>query len=580
MKTATRMTHDLELERLRAEVARLAAERDAAHVERDAAAAALGAAVAAKTTIEQLVQQLGKDKAKLERELASLDHRYQLLCRRLFGRSSEKVDPRQLELVFTEEEAREREETAATPAPPHAGEAPDGETPDLPPETERKKDKKGHGRRRRPPLERRERVVHEPPPGERACGCCGGEKRSIGSDEITERYDYRPASLVIVEHVRPRYRCPTCQDTTTVAPLPPAPIERGLAEAGLLAYVAASKYSDHLPLNRLRGILSREGVDFPRSTLCDWVDQTAGLVEPIADELRRQILGRFVVGLDETGILIVFDKKDKENGTRRGKIWVYRGEKGEVFFTISETKAHADENGPQVVLRLRRGFVQADADGSFDILFADGSRLEVGCNAHARRKFVQAKKSHPSEVAYVLAAFQRVYKIEERVRDASPEERWAARQAETKPILETLDDYLDALAPTLVPGTPMAIAVNYSRKHRVALRRFLEHGELEADNNSVERALRLVAVGRRNWLFAGSENSAKNAAILYTLVGSCKDLGIDPWQYLRDVIERVSTHPASRVAELTPRAWLAARRAAEAAVKAKAAAPPEAAPPT
>ena len=171
----------------------------------------------------------------------------------------------------------------------------------------------------------------------------------------------------------------------------------------------------------------------------------------------------------------------------------------------------------------------------------------------------------------MLNAFRRVYEVEARMRDATPDARRAARQAETKPILDVLDAYLDELAPTLIPGTPMAIAVNYSRKHRVALRRFLEHGELEADNNAVERALRLVAVGRKNWLFAGSENSAKNAAILYTLVGSCKDLGIEPFEYLNDVIRLVSTHPDSRIAELTPRGWLEARRAAAAAKAAAAA---------
>lgn len=543
------MTHDAELERLRAENARLLAELERARVER--------------TSLEQLAQQLGKDKAKLEKDLAALSHKHEQLCQRLFGKSSERVDPAQLHLSFAEEEVRERAEAAETPVAPYAGEAPDGETPTLPPEQPAAKGtKKGHGRKRRPKNIRRTQIVHEPSPAELMCGCCGGEKRSIGSDEVTERYDYQPASLTIVEHVRPRYRCAKCQDGTVVAPLPPAPIDRGLAEAGLLAYVAASKYSDHLPLNRIRGILSREGVDFPRSTLCDWIDSVAGLVEPIADEICRQVLSHFVVGMDETGILIVFDKHDKANGTRRGKIWSYRGRRGEIYYKISETKAHADENGPQVVLAHRIGFVQADADGNFDIIFKDGTRIEVGCNAHARRKFVQAKQTHKNQVAYVLLVYQRVYKIEARLRDVTAEERRSVRQAETKPLLAALDAYLDALAPTLVPGTPMATAVNYSIRHRAALRRFLEHGELEADNNAVERALRLVAVGRRNWLFAGSANAAKNAAILYTLVGSCKDLGVEPWEYLRDVITKVSTHPASRIAELTPRAWLAARQAA------------------
>lgn len=549
------MTHDAELERLRAENARLLAERDSALT-------ALDVARRDRERLEGLALQLGKDKAKLEKALAALDLKHQQLCQRLFGRSSERVDPAQLHLAFAEEEARERAEADEVPTRPHASEAPDGETPTLPPDQPQPKDKKGHGRKRRAKDTRRTRIVHELSPAELACACCGGQKRSIGSDEVTERYDYQPASLTIVEHVRPRYRCSTCQDGTVVAPLPPAPIDRGLAEAGLLAYVATSKFCEHLPLNRIHQILQREGVDFPRSTLCDWVYSTAGLLEPIADEVLRQVLSHSVVGMDETGILIVFDKKDKKNGTRRGKIWAYRGRRGEIYYRISETKAHADEDGPQIVLANRIGFVQADADGNFDILFKDGTRIEVGCNAHARRKFVQAKASHPTEVAFVLTVYQRVYAIEARLRDATPEERRLVRQAESKQLFEILDAYLDALAPTLVPGTAMATAVNYSIRHRAALRRFLDHGELEADNNAVERALRLVAVGRRNWLFAGSLDAARSAAILYTLVGSCKDLGLDPWEYLRDVITKVSTHPAARVAELTPRGWLEARQAA------------------
>jgi len=564
------MKQDTELERLRAEVARLAAERDSAVTERDSAVTDRDSALAEQARLTALAAQLGKDKAKLEKELVALDHKYQQLCQRLFGRSSEKVDPSQLEDALRQEDERARAEEQAVPTPPHVDEAPDGETPEvpppeLPPAGAKPPRKKGHGRRPRSKDLPRQRVVHEPSPEELVCTCCGGQRRSIGSDEVTERYDYRPASLVIVEHVRPRYRCPTCQDGTVIAPLPPAPIDRGLAEAGLLAYVVASKFGDHLPLHRLRGILRREGVDFPRSTLCDWANTTGELLADVADQVLREVLSRFVVGMDETGLLIVFDPKDKARGTRRGKIWVYRGLPGEVYYTVSETKSHKDADGPLKVLRSYRGFLQADADGSFDVLFRDGTRLEVGCNAHCRRKFVQAKNTHPREVAFVLAVYQRVYEIEARVRGASPAERLAARQAETKPILAELDAYLDALAPTLVPGTPMATAVNYSRKHRVALRRFLEHGELEADNNAVERALRLVAVGRRNWLFAGSPASARNAAILYTLVGGCKDLGLDPWEYLRDVIGRRAADPKAPAAGLTPRAWWEAKRAAEAA---------------
>jgi len=551
------MKRDAELERLRAEVARLIKQRDTAVAEREAAVAERDAAAAERTRLERLAAQLGKTNTKLEEQLAKLDLKYQQLCKRLFGRSSEKIDPAQLLLEF----AKVAAEDEAVP-PPYVGEAPDGETPADQPRG--KKKRKGHGRRPRAKNLPRERIVHEPAPEELLCGCCGEQKTSMGSDEVTERYDYQPASLKIIEHVRPRYRCSTCREGSTVAPPPPAPIERGLAEPGLLAYVLASKFSDHLPLNRIRRILARHGVEFASSTLCDWVDQTAGLLEPIAEQVYRDVLSRYVVGMDETGIRIVFDRKNKKNGTRRGKIWVYRGLPGEVFYTISETKAHADENGPLVVLRGYQGYLQADADGTFDVLFEDGTRVEVGCNAHARRKFVvdAAKKSHPEVVAFVLEVYRRVYKVEAEVRGRPPDERLAARQTVSKPLLTQLDEYLDALKPTLVPGTPLAIAVNYSIRHRDALRRFLDHGEFEPDNNAVERALRLVAVGRKNWLFAGSPQAAKNAAILYTLVGGARDLGVEPWEYLRDVIQRVSTHPASRIAELTPRGWALAQSAA------------------
>lgn len=565
------MTHDPELERLRAELMRLNAERDAAisrlTAERDALGVERGSAVSALALANA---QHAQERAALEKKLATLEQAYRVLFQRAFGRSSEKVDPAELARLLAEEAAREAAEAASTPAPPHAGEAPDGEIP-QPPKGKGQRRGKGHGARPLPKDLPRERRVLEPPPEDMTCACCGGAKVSMGLEDVSERLDWRPASFVVVELVRPKYRCPsaTCPTEVAVAPLPPSPIDtksgRSRPLAGLLAFIITSKFADHLPLHRLEAIIERQGVHLQRSTLCDWTDETAGLLEGIADEVKRQVLRHFVVGMDETGVLVVYDKTDPKKGTRRGKIWVYRGRKGEVYFRVSETKRQADENGPMSLLGGYHGFVQADADGTFDVIFEDGTRLEVGCNAHARRKLVQAKASNQLETAVVLGAYQKVYAIEERIRDLDPEERKAARQAESKPILAELDKYLDELAPTLVPGTALATAVNYSRNHRVALRRFLERGELSIDNNAVERALRQVAIGRKNWLFAGSPEAAKNAAIFYTLVGSCKELGLDPWEYLCDVIARGGTHPAARIYELTPRGWLEARRAAEAA---------------
>lgn len=527
------MIDETELNRLRAEIARVTAERDAA--------------TAAN--------------AKLESKVSKLEHKVDELLRKIFGRSSEKVDAAQLLLEFATEDGKA---SAALPTPPHADEAPDGEARSEAPSKERKK--KGHGWGKTPKDLPRKKVEIWPSEDALVCDRCGEKRTSIGAPEITERYDFEPKSAFVVETIRHRCRCPRCQDGTVIAPLPPPPLggDRGRAEAGLLAQVAVAKFNDHLPLNRQSEIFEREGVHLSRSILCDYVHGTAELVGPIARHVLRDVLSRLVVGLDETGVRVVFNKKDPKHGTRNARIWVYRGLRGEVYFTVSETKAKEDKEGPKVVLAGFVGFVQADAAGTFDDLYLDGKRLEVGCNSHGRRKFFEARKANPKEAAFAIATFKRAYEIEARVRDASPDARLWARQTETKPILAAFDAWLDELAasPALVPGTPLATAVGYNRNHRVALRRFLDDPRLSPDNNAVERALRLVAVGRKNWLFAGSEESAHDAAILYTLVASCRELGVDPWAYFHDVIKRRAADPSASAATLTPRAWWAARRAA------------------
>ncbi len=540
--TAPVISGENELERLRAENRRLATERDAA------------TAALAKATAKN---------AKLEKKVSQLEHKLEELLRKICGRSSEKVDPEQILLDFAK-----GEEEQGPPSPAHVDEAPDGE---VAPKKERKKRKQG-GWSELPSHLPRVPIKHDPDPADLVCDCCGGERRSIGAPEITERLDYRPSSTFVAQHIRERFRCPTCQDGTVIAPLPPPPLgaedpEKGRAEAGLLAYVATSKFCDHLPLHRLVTILEREGVTLSRSTLCDWVRETAALLWPVAERVRADVVTRRVVGADDTGIRVVYGKGDPRTGTRRARIWVYRGLQGEAYFTISDTKTKTDADGPAAVLANFVGFVQVDAAGSYEGLFDDGTRLEVGCNAHARRKFFEARKESPTEAAFVIATYRRVYEIEARLREATPEERHAVRQAETKPLLAALDAWLDELAasPALVPGTPLAIAVGYSRNQRAALRRFLDNGELSPDNNAVERALRPVAVGRKAWLFAGSDQAAKDAATLYTLVVSCRELDVEPWAYLDDVIRRRAADRSAPVEALTPRAWWEARRRAAAA---------------
>lgn len=547
--STTVIPDESELDRLRAEVLRLAAERDSAAAERDAATAALAKAATKN--------------AKLEKKVSQLEHKLEELLRKISGRSSEKIDPEQILMDFAKSE-----EEQGPPAPPHVDEAPDGETP---PKTPRKKREKG-GWSALPAHLPRVPIEHEPDDADLVCGCCGGARKSIGSPEITERLDYKPSSTFVAQHIRHRFRCPTCQDGTAIAPLPAPPLgatdpEKGRAEAGLLAYVVTSKFGDHLPLHRLVTIFEREGVTLHRSTLCDWVRETAALLWPIAERVRHDVVSRHVVGVDDTGVRVVYEKDDPRTGTRRARIWVYRGLHGEAYFTISDTKCKDDADGPAGVLAGFKGFVQVDAAGSYEGLFDDGTRLEVGCHAHARRKFFEARVSTPREAAFALAMYRKVYEIEARLRDATPEARRAARQAETKPLLDAFEAWLDefAASPSFVPGTPLATAIVYARNQRVALRRFLDDGQLSPDNNAVERALRPVAVGRKSWLFAGSGQAAKDAATLYTLVVSCKEIGVEPWAYLHDVIRRRAADRSAPVEALTPRAWCEARRAVAAA---------------
>jgi transposase len=520
--TSTMLLEDRELDRTRAELGRITLERDAAC-----------------KLVVTLLASAAKMKTTLEHKLAKLQHQLDELRKLHWGPKSEKLE-------------------AEEPTTPVEGDPPAKEA------AKKTTRKKGHGWRKIPKEAPREEVVLEPEEKDLICDVCGARRTSIGSPEVTERWNARPRAAFVAETVRPRYRCPRCLDGTVIAPLPPAPLGneggRGRAEAGFLAQLVVWKFADHLPLHRQSGILKRSGVCIPPSTLGDWGHGTAKLLGPIALAVHDDMLKRRVVGLDETGLRIIFKEKGKKREKRRGRIWVYRGLKGEVYFKISATTAKSDKAGPLSVLGNFVGKVQADAAGVFDDLYKSGKRIEIGCRAHERRGYHKARKSNPKEAAFALAFFKKIYEIEARVRDATPEERLAARQTETKPLVDAFDKWVDELAASdkLVPGTPLAKAIGYSQNHRVALRRFLDDPELSPDNNAVERALRLVAVGRRNWLFAGSEVGADDAAILYTLIGSCRELEIDPWEYVYDVIKRRAAGESPQ--KLTPRAWWEARK--------------------
>jgi transposase len=407
----------------------------------------------------------------------------------------------------------------------------------------------------------RRRVMHDVPPEQRLCPECGGDRTCIG-EEVREQLEYVPASLIVLQHIRPKYACESCQANVVIAERLPEPIEKGLPGPGLLAHVAVSKYADHLPLYRQQGIFKRFGVDLSRSTMCDWMAATAGLLKPIVKAMLKRVLRSEVVQTDDTPVKV----QDHEGkGIKTGRLWNYRGDHNHRF-TVYDYTPDRSRDGPERVLKGFEGYLQADAYPAYDALFVDGKIIEVGCWMHARRKFYEARTSDPARSHLVLAWVVGLYKVEEDAKESRknhPEwddTAWHAHRDElrlqrSRPILDAIHAWLVAEQPKVLPKSPIGEAIGYALNHWGALIRPLDAGFLEIDNGASERAMKPVALGRKNWLFAGSDEGGKTAATLISLCTTCKDLGIDPFAYLRDVLDRVSTHPNSRIEELLPDRW-------------------------
>jgi transposase len=381
---------------------------------------------------------------------------------------------------------------------------------------------------------------------------CGNLKEIIG-EEVTEQLDYVPASFVVRQNVRYKYACKQCQEGLCIADLPAFPIEKGRPGSGLLAHVLTSKYADHLPLYRLEGIFARHRIDLQRSTLCDWVGACAELLSPIVTEIHRQILTSVKIHTDDTPVPVQIRGRKK---TRRGYLWAYIGEGNNVVFDYTPTRCR---DGPIAFLDDYDGFVQADAYQGYDKLFAKGKCTEVGCWAHARRKFFDAKDSDPGRAYQMLALIRELYDVEHQAKEQELDAPGVVklRQQSSKPVLEKIHSRLEEWSGQVLPKSPMGKAVTYALGQWIALNRYVDHGILYIDNNLAERVLRMVVIGRKNWLFAGSDSGGERAAVIYSLVASCKLCGIDPFAYLCDVIDRVSIHPAKEISQLVPANWKA-----------------------
>jgi hypothetical protein len=332
------------------------------------------------------------------------------------------------------------------------------------------------------------------------------------------------------------------------APAPPQAIEKSLAAEGLLAHVVVSKYVDHLPLYRLEQIFAREQIDLSRTTLCDWVAGVATALTPIGEQLRREILTTDYLQTDDTSVTVL----DERGGSYKGRLWTYLDPLGrQVVFDATPTH---ERDGPDRFLADFRGKLQADAYRGYDAVYASGRVLEIGCWAHARRRFVEAFMTDTTP-ARMIAFIQQLYDVERAAAELTPEARYARRQEQSVPLLAQIDAERTRLAAIVLPKSPVGDGLRYLTNQWAALQRFVEDGRLAIDNNRAENQLRIVALGRKNWLFAGSFEGARRAALLYSLVQSCKLVDVPPFIYLKDVLLRVATHPQRLIHHLTPKEW-------------------------
>ncbi len=481
-------------------------------------------------------------------EIEKLKVQIARLRKQRFGRSSEKLDREiaQLELVLEDLEAETSKPDAALPRA-------DGELDPAPTGSPAARTKR---RRAELPehLPRRE-VRHG---GACACAACGGELRQVGED-VTEILDYVPGRFEVIRHVRPAFSCRRCE-TMTQAPMPSLPIERGRPGAGLLAHVLVGKYADHLPLYRQAEIYAREGVELDRATLAFWVGKAAWLVAPLVEAVGRHVIAAEKLHADDTPVPVLAPGLGR---TRTGRLWVY----------LRDERPHGGADPPAVLYRYTpdrkgehprahlaafRGFLQADGYAGFASLYEarngkPPAAAEVACWAHARRKFFDIHQATGAPLAgEALARIGRLFAIEREIDGKPPDERRRIRQARARPILDELAAFLDTALARISGKSELAGAIRYARSRWQALGRYVDDGRLEISNNAAERAIRPLALGRKNYLFAGSDAGGERAAAFYTLIQTAKLNGLDPEAYLRHLLACIAEHPINRIDELLP----------------------------
>lgn len=406
--------------------------------------------------------------------------------------------------------------------------------------------------RRQPAAKVLETLTERIEPEEKVCPHCGKEKCEIGCEK-SERFEYVPAKIIRHEILRPKLACPCGEGGVSIAPLPPSVIEQGQPGPGLLAHLLLSKYDDHLPLYRQQQQFARLGLNFPRQTLCDWIEKGALCLQPIVREMKKELLAGDYLQVDETPVKVM--DPEVKGKCAQGYLWVAGRPGADVIFEFhpGRGKEFAEE-----LLGDFKGYLQRDGYGVYGSLARDHAALiPVGCWSHARRKFIDALEERPEEARPVVGEIRKLYLVERHARDEDlhPEQRLKLRQEISRPILMALQPGLEVWREKYLPQSPSGKAARYALNEWKALTRYLEDGRLEIDNNLTENAIRPSAVGKKNWLFIGHPEAGWRSAVIYSVIVSCRRRGIDPWEYVRDVFKRLPAMMQSQLPTLLPRSW-------------------------
>lgn len=490
-----------------------------------------------KEQVTELSEVIGRQKLTIAAQV----ERIKEYIRRIYGRKSEKIDPTQMvfdDVILAAEKCLNPGEV-----PPH---------PDIVEEKVREHIRRKHpGRRALPPeLERVEHYLDVPE--EEKYTAEGKERPLIGLD-VTEKLDYRPCVFVVNRYIRPKYGADDDVEGSGVRQHPPVdgPIEKSLAESGLLAHIIVEKYEHHTPLYRQEMKFQRRGIEISRKTMAGWMGQSAEVLKPLYERMREKILSYDIALNDDTPVQM---QEPGLGQTRTARMWCTVGAEGLRYTLYNFTRGRGRE-GPAGFFAGYKGYLVSDAYGGYDELYKTEKIVHSGCWAHARRYFVKAQETAPKAATEMLTLIARLYKIESDVKGGSIEEKFKTRQKESVRVLSRIEVWLKENLGRHLPQSPMRKAMEYTLGIWDALNVYVSDGRLPIDNNLAENGIRPIALGRKNWLFVGSESGGETAATLMTFCATCRKLKINTWEYLKDVLQRINTHPMSKLDDLLPDRW-------------------------